>query len=177
MRRGKLAASGAVISAMLAVAVGTAPRGGLSSAGAHGLYQDPQKLTEMGLRFAPQPALSALPSGERVISAGAAVAAATRYPSVPGHPGQLLPNVNVVAEFGYFSNDNYGQKLPSGALQPFIQNRPAWIVSFAGPGLTIWPHGCGVECDKFTPEQMKQYLESSTAVYRRLSSFTHQEVG
>jgi hypothetical protein len=24
---------------------------------------------------------------------------------------------------------------------------------------------------------MKQYLESSTAVYRRLSSFTHQEVG
>jgi hypothetical protein len=158
---GKLAASGAVIGAMLAVAVGTAPRGGLSSARANGSYQDPQKLTEMGLHFLPQPAPGVLPSEQRAISAGAAIAAATTYASVPGHPGQLLPNVNVVAEFGYFSNHYYGQRLPSGAIQPFIQNRPAWVMSFAGPGLNLWPRGCGVECEKFSPEHMKQSLLSS----------------
>ena len=65
MRLRKIASAAAVVGVLLAVAVGTAPHGGSSSAAANGSYQDPPKLTQMGLRFVTQPAPSVLPPGDQ----------------------------------------------------------------------------------------------------------------
>jgi hypothetical protein len=53
----------------------------------------------------------------------------------------LLPNVQISAQYGLFTDDHYGQRLASGQIQPYLQNRPAWVITFSGPGVVFYPPG------------------------------------
>jgi hypothetical protein len=53
----------------------------------------------------------------------------------------LLPNVQVSAQYGLFTDDHYGQRLASGQIQPYLQNRPAWVITFSGPGVVFYLPG------------------------------------
>jgi hypothetical protein len=48
----------------------------------------------------------------------------------------LLPNVQVSAQYGLFTRARPGRQ-----LQPNMQNRPAWVITFYGPGVVIYPSG------------------------------------
>lgn len=54
---------------------------------------------------------------------------------------QLLPGVEMVVRFGYFSDDQYCKELPDGTRKYYWQNHPVWLVTFAGPGLVRLPVG------------------------------------
>jgi hypothetical protein len=45
----------------------------------------------------------------------------------------LLPNVQVSAHYGLFT-----QVRP---IRLDLQNRPAWVITFSGPGVVLYPHG------------------------------------
>jgi hypothetical protein len=63
--------------------------------------------------------------------------------AVPVQDGKVLPGVQVTAQYGLFSNDHAAQRLPSGQMQLLFQDKPAWIVTFAGPGVVIPSSGPG----------------------------------
>ncbi len=102
-----------------------------------------------GIRFAPQTVGSdvhpVINTGGTGISMGDAVSAAMGGDSAADGlavvGGQLFPNVRVTAQYGMFSNDVYGPLNSSGQVQPRWQNIPAWIVTFAGPGVSAPSHG------------------------------------
>lgn len=96
-----------------------------------------------GIRFAwatSEQARPILPSGAMALSMDQAIAVAARN-SVAARAGTILPNVQVVARYGTFSDDQYGSRSPGGSLQPYFQNRPAWFVTFSGPGVVMLLHG------------------------------------
>jgi hypothetical protein len=49
--------------------------------------------------------------------------------------------VQVSAQYTLYSDDRYGQKLGPGKVQPYLQNRPAWVITFSGPGVVLYPTG------------------------------------
>ena len=53
----------------------------------------------------------------------------------------LLPNVQVSAQYGLFTAKHLGQRLASGQIQPLLENRPAWVITFSGPGVVLYPIG------------------------------------
>jgi hypothetical protein len=48
----------------------------------------------------------------------------------------LLPNVQVSAQYGLFTRARPGRQLRSD-----VHNRPAWVITFYGPGVVIYPSG------------------------------------
>jgi hypothetical protein len=36
-----------------------------------------------------------------------------------------------------FTADHYGQVVRPGQIQPYLQNRPAWVITFYGPGAVL----------------------------------------
>jgi hypothetical protein len=76
-----------------------------------------------------------LPDGARGVTMDQAInAAMTDSPAVgfASGSGHLLPNVQAVAQYGVFTDPGYGPKLASGKVQPILENRPVWIVTFSG---------------------------------------------
>jgi hypothetical protein len=55
--------------------------------------------------------------------------------------GQLLPGIEVAARFGIFSNDFFAKGGPGIPMKLQYQDRPAWIVTFYGPGLMLTSDG------------------------------------
>jgi hypothetical protein len=88
-----------------------------------------------GMRFSPEP--DAAPP----VTMAAAVSTALRFSGAGSSDGQLLPNVNVSAEYGLFSDDEYGSNQADGTFKPRYQDIPAWIVTFTGPGLNVYSSG------------------------------------
>jgi len=77
-----------------------------------------------------------LPGGAAGITDEEAVTKAMAQ-SLGAVDGQLSPGVQVAARFGAFSDDVFAKGGPGAPMQLLYQNRPAWIVTFFGPGLTI----------------------------------------
>lgn len=92
--------------------------------------------------------------------------------SVAAQDGHLLANVQVNAQYGLYSDDRMATLLPSGQEQLLYQNRPAWVVTFAGPGVVIHPIG-----------QLSQHpggatdTSASTAVHNEQSIVIDAETG
>jgi hypothetical protein len=108
---------------------------------------DPTTLAEAhGIDFSGQPVdeggLPALPNGQQGVSRDQAIRAAmdTGLAGVD-QEHNLLPNVQVSAHYGLFTNDHYEHRLPSGQLQLVLENRPAWVVTFSGPGVVLYSSG------------------------------------
>ncbi len=110
--------------------------------------QDPTTLADVyGIHFIAQVvaagAQPTLPNGQPGVPMDQAVSAAMdAAPAGVDHQARsLAPNVQVAAQFTLFSDDRYGQRLASGQVQPYLQDRPAWVVTFSGPGVQLHPHG------------------------------------
>lgn len=139
-----------VILALLAVISGALvlSHGALNRATAQVQPQDPTVLARaFGIHFNPVVGASdsgpTLPNGSMGISKTRAIQAA-----VPVSAGgvdyvnkTILPNVDVTAQYGLFSNDRYGHQLSPGHFVRFLQSRPVWVVTFSGPGVHILPGG------------------------------------
>jgi len=133
-------AAGVLFAAMLTLRLNTGTR-----AEARGTPQDVAAIAQIfGIRFVAeavaQGAHPTLPSGGAGVSMAEAIAdAVTNSPAVgtAAQSGQLLPGVGVAAQYGMFSNDRYGRVLPGGRVQPAWQDRPVWIITFAGAGLNF----------------------------------------
>jgi hypothetical protein len=83
-----------------------------------------------------------LPGGRSGLSAQEAVSAAlAQFPATTG--GILNPGVQIAARYGIFSNDVYAKVTPDGTSTLMFQDRPAWIISFFGPGISIRSRGPG----------------------------------
>jgi hypothetical protein len=93
---------------------------------------------EFGIRFTPQvvgnDAAPTLPNEQRGVTMAQAISTAMdAAPSgVDYHAHTLLPGVQATAQYGLFSDDRYGQMLPSGRRQLYLQDRPAWVVTLSG---------------------------------------------
>ena len=102
---------------------------------------DPKTLAEVrGIHLIAQPVdeggLPTLPNEQQGVSRDQAIRAAmdTGLAGVDA-AHTLLPNVQVSAQYGLFTNDHDEQRLPSGHLQLVLENRPAWVITFSGPGV------------------------------------------
>jgi hypothetical protein len=51
--------------------------------------------------------------------------------------GDPRVGVYVTARYGIYSSPYPAKRLPSGEMQPLDQNRPVWLVTYYGPGLTL----------------------------------------
>ena len=108
---------------------------------------DPKTLAEVrGIHLAVQAVdeggRPTLPNGQQGVSREQAIRAAmdTGLAGVDA-AHTLLPNVQVSAQYGLFTSDHYEQRLPSGQLQLVLENRPAWVITFSGPGVVLYPIG------------------------------------
>ena len=83
-----------------------------------------------------------LPNGQQGVSRDQAIRAAmdTGLGGVD-QAHNLLPNVQVSAQYGLFTADRYERVLPSGQIQPVLQNRPTWVITFYGPNVVFPPLG------------------------------------
>jgi hypothetical protein len=84
-----------------------------------------------------------LPNGQQGVPMDQAIRAAMdAAPAGVDHQAhRLLPNVQVSAQYTLYSDDHYGQKRGPGKVQPYLQNQPAWVITFYGPGVFIYPAG------------------------------------
>jgi hypothetical protein len=103
-------------------------------ADAYGIHFSVQAVDQGGLPM--------LPNGQQGVSREQAIRAAmdTGLGGVD-EAHNLLPNVQVSAQYGLFTADRYERVLPSGQIQPVLQNRPAWVITFFGPGVVVYPLG------------------------------------
>ena len=108
---------------------------------------DPATLADAyGIHFSVQAvaegAPPTLPNGQQGVSRDQAIRAAmdTGLGGVD-QAHNLLPNVQVSAQYGLFTADRYERVLPSGEIQLVLQNRTAWVITFYGPGVVIYPSG------------------------------------
>ena len=103
-------------------------------ADAYGIHLIAQAVDEGGL--------PTLPNGQQGVSREQAIRAAmdTGLGGVD-QAHNLLPNVQVSAKYGLFTADHYGQRLASGQIQSYLQNRPAWVITFSGPGVVFYGSG------------------------------------
>jgi hypothetical protein len=97
---------------------------------------DPTTLAEFGIQYVAQAVANdappTLPNGQQGLPRDQAMRAAmdhTPYGVDQAH--NLLPNVQVAAQYGLFT------KVRPGQVQPYLQNRPAWVITFAGPGVVF----------------------------------------
>jgi len=97
---------------------------------------DPTTLAEFGIHFVTQAVDEGgrpmLPNGQQGVPKDQAIRAAmdhTPYGVDQAH--NLLPNVQVSAQYGLFT------KVRPGQVQPYLQNRPAWVITFSGPGVVF----------------------------------------
>ena len=78
-----------------------------------------------------------LPNGQQGVSREQAIRAAMDHSLVQvDQAHNLLPNVQVLAQYGLFTRARPGRQ-----LHPNVQNRPAWVITFSGPGVVIYPSG------------------------------------
>jgi hypothetical protein len=164
MKREVLLAVGLCASVMGVVAMGTWQHGGSRDATAAGATRavqgpqdpvptgtpgtpsgegplDPTTLAEFGIQFVAQAVANdappTLPNGQQGLPRDQAMRAAmdhTPYGVDQAH--NLLPNVQVAAQYGLFTRARPGRQLRSD-----VQNRPAWVITFYGPGVVIYPSG------------------------------------
>ena len=87
--------------------------------------------------------LPILPNGQRGVPMDQAIRAAMdAAPAGVDHRAhRLLPNVQVSAQYSLYSDDHYGHRLASGQIQPLLQNQPAWVITFSGPGVVLYSSG------------------------------------
>ena len=133
---------------------------------------DPTTLAEFGIHFVTQAVDEGgrpmLPNGQQGVPKDQAIRAAmdhTPYGVDQAH--NLLPNVQVSAQYGLFTADRYERVPPSGQIQLVLQNRPAWVITFFGPGVVIYPlgpnppgtvhHFVGIVIDAATGQPLKGY--------------------
>jgi hypothetical protein len=102
---------------------------------------DPTTLAVRGIHFSVQAvdegASPSLPNGQQGVPRDQAIRAAmdTGLAGVD-QERNLLPNVQVSAHYGLFTRGS-----PDRPLWPNVQNLPAWIVTFSGPGVVIYGSG------------------------------------
>jgi hypothetical protein len=108
---------------------------------------DPKMLADgYGIHFNIQAvangALPTLPNGQQGVPREQAIRAAMDHTLAGVDVAHnLLPNVQVSAQYGLFTNDHYRQRLASGQMQPYLQNQPAWVITFSGPGVVFYGSG------------------------------------
>jgi hypothetical protein len=110
--------------------------------------QDPTALAAaFGIHFTPElvanGATPTLPNGHPAIPMDQAISSAldAAPAGVDYTHHQVLAGVQTTVEFGTFTDDRYGVRGVSGNMQPYLQGRSVWIVTFAGPGLQLPAHG------------------------------------
>lgn len=92
--------------------------------------------------------------------------------SLDGTALRMLPaGVEMLAQFGRFSDDQLARKLPSGAMQPYFQDRPVWLVTFSGPGVQMPDSGPKGHVHGFNHED-NVVIDAVTGAY--LLSFTYR---
>ena len=79
-----------------------------------------------------------LPNGQPGVPRDQAIRAAmdAAPAGVDKQAHSLLPNVQVAAQYGLFTRARPGRQ-----LWPYVQNRPAWVVTFYGPGVVLYSSG------------------------------------
>ena len=103
---------------------------------------DPTTMADaFGIHFSVQAVdeggLPTLPNGQQGVPKDQAIRAAmdnTPYGVDAAH--NLLPNVQVAAQYGLFTRARPGRQ-----LQPNMQNRPTWVITFYGPGVVVLSSG------------------------------------
>jgi hypothetical protein len=88
--------------------------------------------------------LPTLPNGQHGVPRDQAIRAAmdAAPAGVDYHAHRVLPNVQVLAQYALVTDDHYGQKVgPGRKIRAYLQNRPAWVITFYGPGVVLSPHG------------------------------------
>jgi hypothetical protein len=99
-------------------------------------------LAEFGIHFVAQAvangALPTLPNGQQGVPEDQAIRAAmdAAPAGVDKQAHSLLPNVQVAAQYGLFTRARPGRQ-----LQPNMQNRPTWVITFYGPGVVVLSSG------------------------------------
>lgn len=139
-------------------------------AAAQSTSQDPAVLkAAFGIRFTTQLVASGarpvLPGGQPGVSMDDAMRTAmTDSPAVgvATVSGELVPDSQISAQYGTFSDEKYGRIDASGRVQPEWQNRPVWIVTFAGPGVQLPSHNPRV---KAVHHELSVVLDAATGQY------------
>lgn len=151
-------------------AVTSARAGSQGSLGSQTSGQDPAVLARaFGIHFGPRPvangAAPTLPDGRAGVRSVDAISVAMQHaPAGVNYSGHtVLAGVQVTAQYGTFSDSNYGSRLPSGELHAYYQNRPAWVVTFSGPGVMILPHGPAPK--GATHHEVSVVVDASTGQY------------
>jgi hypothetical protein len=102
---------------------------------------DPTTLAEFGIHFVARAVANGapptLPNGQQGVAKDQAIRAAmdTGLAGVD-QAHNLLPNVQVSAQYGLFTRGRPGMQILA-----YSQNRPAWIVTFSGPGVAFYGSG------------------------------------
>ena len=103
---------------------------------------DPTTLADaFGIHFTIQAVddggLPTLPNGQQGVPRDQAIRAAmdTGLAGVD-QAHTLLPNVQVSAQYGLLTRARPGRQ-----LWPYLQNRPAWVITFSGPGVVLSSSG------------------------------------
>jgi hypothetical protein len=103
---------------------------------------DPKTLADVrGIHFIAQAVdeggLPTLPNGQQGVPRDQAIRAAMdNAPAGVDRAHNLLPNVQVSAQYGLFTKVRPGRK-----IRPYLRNRPTWVITFYGPGVVIYPAG------------------------------------
>jgi hypothetical protein len=85
--------------------------------------------------------LPTLPTGQQGVPREQAIRAAMDT-GLAGVDRAHMSNVEVSAQYGLFTDDRYGQIVgPGRQIRPYLQDRPAWVVTFSGPGVVLSSHG------------------------------------
>jgi hypothetical protein len=97
---------------------------------------DPKTLADVyGIHFTVQAVdeggLPTLPNGQQGVPRDQAIRVAME--NGPGVDRAQMSNVEISAQYGLFT-----QVRP---IRPDLQNRPAWVITFSGPGVNLYPYG------------------------------------
>jgi hypothetical protein len=101
-----------------------------------------------------------LPNGSSGITRDEAVDVALGF-TTGAQNHKLRPNVDVLARYGIFSDDERSQRSATGDIQALYQNRPVWLVTFYGPGVVEAPMGSYAPG---TPNPLKYHHEDNVVV-------------
>jgi hypothetical protein len=74
-----------------------------------------------------------LPDGSRGITERGAVEARDL--------GFGSPGIHVAARYGIYSSDYPARQVPGGRMEPLLQQRPVWLVTYFGPDFRFPTHG------------------------------------
>jgi hypothetical protein len=101
-----------------------------------------------------------LPDGTSGITMEEAVSSALGRSCATDVDGQLLPDVQVTAAFGLFT-DSIARPLGSGPSEALYQKVPAWIVRFEGEGVRVISSG-PVGAPRYTGHEVHVIIDATS---------------